>query len=191
MAILNLIVPMRSVSIPAGARSYFLAGPISGGDDWQRLAIAHLATYDPECFVACPCRYGEDKKLQKYLVKSDGKVRFENQTHWERAFINHAAEHGCLLFWIPRESKRNPRPAKSGSYAQDTVVELGRYSERVSQRGWNMVVGAESEALPNLRTIHKNLCYDFGCNWKPEPEFPLYSSLARTVRAAIAKAKGE
>src|SRR6266403_4758892 len=129
----NAVLGVRfDPSSTPGERVYFLAGPIRGADDWQAKAIKLLHEKDPNCYIACPRRYDETHELYQFSLDPplDGvrTTAFFSQTMWERNYLEMAAERGAIIFWLPEESKTNPRKKEDGPYARDTYGELGRWS---------------------------------------------------------------
>ena len=147
----KLILPNTYVDRGAlvGLPLFYLAGPIRGADDWQAKAIQMLDEhYRGNCAVVNPSRYDETHPLYGCKAEGDENV-FRRQTDWEHYYMSEASGHGCLIFWLPCESRENPRPRADGPYAQDTYGELGywRAMLEVSERGGTlrpmMVIGAE------------------------------------------------
>lgn len=159
----------------------FTAGPIQGGDDWQHRCCELLAESSPEPFtVACPYRYKKDHPLYQYCIPGE-EGRFERQTLWERHYLALASRLGTILFWLPEESKTNPR--KGGRpYACGSRDELGEWRGRlIYDPSIKLVIGAE-ERFPLLGPI---VCsYQAVCG----KDFQVHNSLEETVQAAIAKA---
>lgn len=109
---------------------FFLAGPIEGGDHWQRDAANFLWNQYPGCIVADPS-YKQSNIQPKSTVAVCGHIdryAFLQQAEWESYAMNLAARKGTLFFWLPRESTTNPR--REGVYAQCTRVEIGIWIER-------------------------------------------------------------
>lgn len=128
-----LLAPFRAVPQELEDRKiFFLAGPIAGGDNWQRDAADFLWNQYPGCIVADPS-YKESNTQPKSTVTVCGHIdhtSFLQQAEWESYAMNLAARKGTLFFWLPRESTINPRPREHGVYAQDTRVEIGIWIER-------------------------------------------------------------
>jgi hypothetical protein len=187
-------------------RLYFLAGPIRGAKGgygaWQSKAIELLAKEDPGCIVACPCRWGPENRWYDYRMIPQTKFEdpskplmpFASQTLWERHYLEMASYYGCIIFWLPTESKTHPRLKKDGPYAQDTYGELGRWSIKSAYpehfsfqkapgkpRRVNLVVGGEPK-FPGLSTIKKNYSADH------RYEFPLWYDLETTIVRAVHRA---
>ncbi len=91
-------------------------------------------------------------------------------------------ENGCIIFWLPEESRTNPRDDGS-PYARDTYGELGEWRARCStKQNWlvsapRVVIGAEP-GFPGLKQIKTNFEAMI-------PGFPFYDSLEETINAAI------
>jgi hypothetical protein len=196
---INLILPKNFVDVEFGnkQRLYFLAGPIRGAGDWQKEAIKMIAAKDKNCYIVCPCRYDENHELYKYsLAPKLGKKnleKFPNQTMWERYYLELASYYGAIVFWLPLESKTNPRAKEDGPYARDTMGEIGRWSIRHSyglglkikgrnKKRVNFIIGAEEE-FPGLKVIMKNLNADHG------KKFKINNTLNSTINSAIRLAK--
>jgi hypothetical protein len=199
---IKLILPNNGVSLDrlqSGERVYFLAGPIRGGDDWQANAIQMLYEKDPFCYIACPCRYGPEHPLFQYSLPAtespssmpeqvEYEYTFDSQTYWERFYLEEASQRGSVIFWLPCESKENPRKKEDGPYARDTYGELGRWSLRSANpdefsveknnKRVNVVVGAEEE-FPGLSIIQKNFDGDH------EKRFIIYQTLEQTIIEAV------
>jgi hypothetical protein len=181
----KILLPKRQVKIDETERIYFLAGPIRGADDWQAKAIQLIAERDPGCTVACPCRYNKDHPLFGHsIVPELNAYDFPRQTLWEREYIMHAMLHGCLIFWLPCESKTNPRPKDQGPYARDTYGEIGRYfTHKAYQQNLRIVLGAEKQ-FPGLDQILCNLSVDI-----QSLHTHVWSNLPDTIESAVWYAK--
>ncbi len=176
---LNLILPKTFVDSASIVRPlFYLAGPVRGADNWQEQACGFLHyRLGDQCTVVTPNRWGPDHPLHLYRMKGD-EHHFASQTDWERHYLNYASSNGCILCWLPCESKENPR-TEDLPYARDTYGELGRWGERMRSRpAVGMVVGAEPD-FPGLSVIAKNLAADVGDKIKIQPTLKL------TVEAAI------
>ncbi len=157
----------------------FLAGPIRGGGDWQKEACLRLAdVFDKDFCVAVPCRWDEQHPLFEYRVS--GLSRFDYQLNWERHYLELAARKGCILFWLPCESKTNPHPGPE-PYAMDTRGELGEWRGRLMHDGFGncgIVIGAEP-GFHGLSQIKRNFSFAIG------EEFEIKDTLDATVRSAV------
>ncbi|GHV22790.1 hypothetical protein FACS189428_5360 [Clostridia bacterium] len=185
----NLILPKNGVDpdFSNGKRLYFLAGPIRGGGDWQKRAIALLGEKDPGCYVASPSPNGymKEHELLKYGFPTNNPTlasSFTRQTLWERHYLQLALENGALIFWLPVEDANAPREKKDGPYARETYGEIGRWSMKAFMQGTHPIIGAE-KGFSGLDQIYVNLRGDFGKN------FPIYESLEKTIEEAIMHAK--
>ncbi len=158
---------------------FFFAGPILGGGDWQRKCFDEIGKHLINFTAVIPCKYGSDHDLMVYKVSGD-EGRYSRQTLWERRYLRIAAtnKNGCLIFWLPCESKDNPR--QDGSpYARDTYGELGEWRGRMMQDPkLHIVIGAEV-GFRGLSQIQANF------NDALQREFCIYTSLQETVRAAV------
>ena len=163
---------------------FFTAGPSLGGDDWQYQGALGLQKRLSDCYVAIPCPYKNDHPLYQYRVEGDEKY-FARQTFWERLYLKLAGlpekkKEGCVIFWLPCESKVRPR--KDGNpYARDTYGEVGEWRMRMKFQSARVVVGAEA-GFPGLDVIK--------CNFDEtlKTDFPIYPTLEATLDAAVAMA---
>ncbi len=193
-----LILPKNGVvlDLKQGERLYFLAGPIRGAADWQAKAIQRLTELDPHCYIACPCRYDYKHELFQFHIPAtklpsetdderepvEYALEFENQTMWERHYLEQAAQYGSVIFWLPCEDKENPRKKEDGPYARDTYGELGSWRIISSRSEVNLTIGAEKD-FPGITVIQKN--FDADHNKK----FLIYSTLEETLKAAVTLGK--
>ena len=175
---------------------FFLAGPLTGGDDWQSGLCEGLFKLFPEGFtVAIP--YGlEDRPssdrppFSKFTVL-EALEHTTRQLPWERHYLDLAAgvspsdgswvpEQGCIIFWLPVESARYPKPPLHGPYAQDTRGELGEWRGRLmSDRSLRVVVGGHTD-FPGFSTMERNFKFALG------DDFVVYRSMRDTAAAAAA-----
>ena len=189
---IQLILPKEMVWIPKTSIHplYFLAGPVLGGDDWQKDAIEMIARKHPGSQIVCPCRWEADHPLYQYRQIGILPEKYNDehthitssQTLWERYYMRHASLRGCLLFWLPKESTTKPRPIDTGPYGRDSYGEQGEWRYRLSQNpSLGVVLGGDSD-FSGLRVIAKN--------WRDlnGSDFPIYQTLEETVDAAVAKA---
>ena len=180
---MKIIVPKTLVQIKPGyGPLFFLAGPIQGGDDWQRNCYEEIRKHLPHAYVAIP--YYDNSEMSFPLMSqaiegTDADGRFEHQLDWERHYLALAAKQGCIIFWLPEESKLKPRT--SGAYATDTRGEIGRWSVELKYNPqYRIVIGAEPK-FPSLSEIHRNFIADQGF------DFQFHSTLTETVAAALKK----
>jgi hypothetical protein len=183
---MKILIPKRNYEIdPAFGSLFFLAGPVRGGDDWQKKFYELLKTKLDQFYVAIP--YYHVPGMQKFDLLDHAEEGsgddFPRQLDWERFYLEKAATQGCVVFWLPEESKHDPRPKEEGAYATDTRGEMGRWSvHKKYHPEYKLVVGGEA-TFPGLSQIQRNLNADVGC------DFPIYNTLEETVDAAIAAAK--
>ncbi len=176
---MRIIVPKHLVPV-APRPLFFLAGPIRGGGDWQRPMCVALAQRAHNPLIACPCRWPDDHPLAPSFTKGQLGV-FPHQLDWEAHYLQEAAtadKQGCIVFWLPCESKTAPHPGPE-PYAMDTRGELGEWRWRMKTEGAKVVIGAEAE-FPGLSQIQRNFSRALGRN------FPIQPTLEATADAAIA-----
>ena len=168
----NTYIPENEIELPV----IFLAGPIRGGDDWQYRFIKEIEKDFKKGTIVNPVRYEGDHPL--FSVKEKGEENhFESQTLWERYYLDVASRRGCVTFFLPVESKINPRTTGL-PYARDTYGELGEWRGRkMSNNNISLVVGGDSE-FPGIDVIEKNFKYAFG-------DFKIQKSLEDTVRETL------
>lgn len=158
---------------------FFLAGPVRGGDDWQTKCCEEIGKHLPRFYAAIPCMYPETHPLIPFRVT--GKDHdFDRQLTWERHYLDIAATTGCIIFWLPCESKVNPKTGEY-PYAMDTRGELGEWRGRLMfDSKLRVVIGAEPNFL-GLSQIQRNFCL------ATKSDFLIYTTLAETVTAAISE----
>ncbi|MDR2540725.1 MAG: hypothetical protein LBD11_02855 [Candidatus Peribacteria bacterium] len=194
---INLILPKNGVEpdFSNGERLYFLAGPIRGGGDWQKRAVALLGEKDPGCYIASPSPNGymKEHELLEWGLPTNNPAlaySFTRQTLWERYYLQLALENGALIFWLPVEDANIPREKKDGPYARDTYGEIGRWSIYALLEGTYPIIGAEKE-FSGLDQIHVNLREDVGkfLGQSFGKSFPIYDSLEKTLDEAVMYAR--
>ncbi len=167
---MNILLPKTSPVITyAEQKIFFLAGPIRGADDWHQKMAELIWEKSPEALVVIPLRY---EKSHPFFDNNIGGERDEekypSQTKWEREWMKKASHshQGAIIFWLPCESKTNPRKKEDGPYAQDTYGELGAWRIEKKNRGnspayCSVFFGAEI-LFPGLPVIKKNMIADLG-----------------------------
>ena len=180
---MRIILPKTFCEIdPCYGPLFFLAGPIRGGDDWQAECCKEIREYIPNFYAAVPSHYKEDHPLMPYRIVGDDKY-FPRQLNWERHYLELAANTGCIIFWLPCESKINPRGGTE-PYAMDTRGELGEWRARLmfDPKRLGVVVGAEM-LFPGRDQIKRN--FDLAT----KSDFHMWSTLENTVGAAVHKVR--
>lgn len=136
-----------------------------------------------QSLVVCPCRYAQDDPIRNehaHISTDANKVVFKRQTNWERYYLEHASQRGCIIFWLGCEDKNNPR-TDGGPYGRDTYGEQGAWRVHLKYNpSLRVVIGAEPE-FSGLSVIKCNLDEELGY------DFPIYSSMEETVKAAVRK----
>ena len=183
---MKILVPKPFV-YPFGAERrplFFIAGPIRGGGDWQQRMCRVLEELAPNCFVACPSRWGDSHPLSSKFVSGDDN-KFPRQLNWERQYLEFAGTApypGCIIFWLPVQ--REARAVSDGPYAQDTYGELGEWRGRLMRSPFSVrvVVGAE-KFFPGLDVIERNFTLAL------KQPFPIYGTMEETARQAVEVAR--
>lgn len=140
----------------------FLAGPIQGTYDWQKVAVEFLGSLAPGVAIANPRR--------EYLP---GDFVYSAQVDWETFMLRQAAETGVILFWLAKETDHDPGRA----YAQTTRFELAEWATRAQfDRNVRIVVGIE-EGYSGARYVRRRLGQD--CPW-----LVIHEDLQKTCLAA-------
>jgi hypothetical protein len=180
---MKIILPKAYIDHTQANPLFFLAGPVLGGGDWQRKCAIKINTIVDEPCIVIPCRYSEYDPM-KLLVPERYTCSYLSQTCWERKYLELAGDrrcgvkNGCILFWLPCESKSQPR-IDGNPYGRDTYGELGEWRGRMMDHpDHRIVIGAE-DGFPGLKQITRN--YSEALNKK----FPIYKTLDETIDAAI------
>ena len=177
---------------------FFLAGPLSGGEDWQSRMCEALLQFIPKGFtVAIP--YGLDDRPPSLqppfspFTLLPPVTRTERQLAWERHYLDLAAgasqaqasvpHRGCIVFWLPAESALFPKPTSHGPYAQDTRGELGEWRGRLMHDGSLRVVVGGDRHFHGFDTMERNFKHALG------DDFKAHSTMEETAAAAAAVCK--
>ncbi len=160
---------------------FFLAGPVRGGNNWQVDACAEIGKHVARFYAAVPCREHQVLSLSQYRVAGTG-LDFDRQLTWERYYLRQAGQEGCVIFWLPRESKIDPRGGDE-PYAMNTRGELGEWRAHLMYNpNMRVVVGAEP-GFYGLSEIKRNFNLALG------HDFPVHDTLSDTVAAAMKEIK--
>lgn len=173
---IKILVPKEHNPQMVQMPTYFLAGPVKGGGNWQFKAIQELQKHLQDFYVAVPFRILPGEPFYEFVDKGTGED-FPRQTLWERHFLSEASQFGSIIFWLPCEDRSNPRPG--GDYARDTRGELGEWRGRmIGDSRLKVVVGAEA-GFPGLSQIKANFDDALG------EDFVIYPTLEDTVKMAV------
>lgn len=151
---------------------FFLAGPLSGGADWQSAMVAALRAEVAGGPFTVAIPYGAHRPQSDAppfapYTMLPAAAHTERQLEWERYYLDAAAgvppkggapaaARGCVVFWLPEESKKYPKGAGHGPYAQDTRGELGEWrGHMMCVQGLRVVVGGEA-GFPGMDTLTRN-----------------------------------
>ena len=146
--------------------SIFLAGPIQGAPDWQAEAIEILKKISSVVHITSPRRPA--RALGEFSEKD-----YHGQVEWEHHYLDYAAEHGVILFWLAKEAEQ----IAGRAYAQTTRFELGEAIARHYLKGIKVVVGIE-KGFSNERYLRKTIK-------EKAPNVPMLNTLEDTCRVAV------
>lgn len=168
---------LKNVNIPTTRPVIFLAGPIRNAPKWQEKAIEILLEKNEAVFVASPTR-----EISKHLTiftepaRSEEYKAFERQRAWEQFYLNQAAEKGCILFWLPKES--DVKEFEGKVYAHITMMELGEWIARKKMNPKiNLVIGTDGD-FPEWSTIEFELKTEL-------PDLTICTSLDQSIDKAL------
>ena len=172
---------------------FFLAGPLSGGGDWQSCMCEALLKEMTTAFtVAIPYglhdRPASSREPFSQFTELQADARTDRQLAWERHYLDlaagaplvHAAapQPGCIVFWLPEESARYPKDTAHGPYAQDTRGELGEWRGRLMyDSSLRVVLGGDSR-FPGFNTMERNFMHALG------DDFKVHRTMQETAAAA-------
>lgn len=198
MTHIKLLLPRTLVDFNEATDTvFFLAGPIKGANDWQKDAIKLLQKYahtphdGGNIYVVCPSIYKPNHEL--YSLRTTGIIKESHtkkqkktttsRTDWERHHLEIASRLGCIIFWLGKEDKKNPRKREDGPYARDTYGELGEWRARIYYE-WkyghtqiNLVIGAHPD-FPGLEQIERNFKRMVG------EDFKISNTMDETIKMA-------
>lgn len=181
---MKILIPKDYYEIePEDCPLFYLAGPVRGADDWQKTCVELLEKHLGRNFCVAIPYYHKDNKNFPLVEKAEvgKKGLFERQLDWERHYMEQAAHRGCLLFWLPEESKTNPR--KEGPYAADTRGEVARWSVELRHAPLLSIAFGGEAGFYGIDQIKRNLNADQGYT------HDFGSSLEETVAFAVDKAR--
>lgn len=144
----------------------FLAGPIQGASHWQNEAITLFKERNfllEGLTIASPRRNDETWQFQ-----------YEAQVNWETHYLNRAALHGAILFWLSKEFEHDCGRA----YAQTTRYELGEWLAKSETFKTPIVVGIEPGFTGERYVRHRLSHGDF-------KHIPITNTLEETVEATL------
>lgn len=181
-------VPLDEIKTPL----IFLAGPIGGGEKggvaWQTTALEFFLPY--EVTVASPKAYEPEDPVYKYLRIGDGQ-KFHDALGWERYYLRGAAQKGCLVLWMPEESKTHPK--LDGIFGRDTRPESGEWRAKcAANRNLRIEAGIEP-GFSGASVVQRNFWYEFqDPDRSPllpadQTSFTFHDKLEDTLRAALVR----
>lgn len=143
----------------------FLAGPIQGAEDWQRIAIELISKGNPALNIASPRGDYSGRQFD-----------YNTQVDWETHYLNQAAKSGAILFWLAKEKEHMCDRA----YAQTTRFELGEWLTKYHfDRNLKLSLGIEP-GFSGERYIRRRIGQD-------NPEIMICSTLEDVCRDVIQK----
>lgn len=185
----NILIPKHLYNINVGDPVFFLAGPVRGGGDWQKDCAEMIVKAVPCARIAIPYYHTSEEHFPLREIARQGTgAECSRQLNWERYYLDLASKIGCVIFWLPAESKTKPRT--DGMYACDTRGEIGEWRGRLmGNRNLRVVVGGETdkgkpkgEGFYGFDQIERNFKEAVGS------DFMIYPTLNETVESAIRKA---
>jgi len=167
----------KNVKIETNRPVMFLAGPIRNAPKWQEEAVKIFLEKNETVFVASPTReLGQDLMLFVEVDKPTEYELFERQRAWEQYYLNAAAQKGCIIFHLCRESDVKEFPDKI--YAHITMMELGEWIARCKvDKEINLVISTDGN-FPEWSTIEYELKTEL-------PFVPIRYSLEEAIDTAI------
>lgn len=180
---MKILLPKTYVDIHKDTPVFFLAGPVRGGDDWQLQCIKLIEEMmrEKDFYIAIPyfVQILSDDHLCLLNRVHGEENKFDRQLNWERYYLDIASKQGCIIFWLPEQSKINPRP--DGVYARDTMGELGEWrGVMMNNSNCKVVVGGEDE-FDGFDIISRNFKLALG------NDFEIHKTLEDTVKGAVLK----
>ncbi len=179
---MKLVLPTTIVpTCPGHGPLFFLAGPTRGGGGWQDVCCKELSRLFHDFYAAIPY-FPHNSRECSHVCRGIHDVT--EQLKWKRHYFERASRMGCVILWLPEESKISPRPPGKGSYAQATIADIARSSVYLKRNSdLNIVIGAEP-GFPELERIQANFQLEFGST------FPFHTSLRSVIEAAISTTGG-
>lgn len=189
---MTILVPKQIIPVQPTIEAplFFLAGPIRGGGDWQHQMALELMRQCPKANIACPSRWTAEHPLAEHFVQPFSQAP-NRQLVWERHYMEQAAigdyksdytTPGCLIFWLPLESKSDPHPGPE-PYAMDTRRELGKFTALYGWAGARVVLGGDRQFY-GLDVILNEFADVSGTD-----TFPYYETMSELVEAALSESR--
>lgn len=145
----------------------FLAGPIQGAENWQKIAIELILKENPFINIASP--RGDYSKR---------KFDYNTQIDWETRYLNQAANTGAILFWLAKEKEHICNRA----YAQTTRFELGEWiAKHKFNKNIKLSIGIEP-GFSGEKYLRRRIKQD--C-----PEIVIHRTLIKVCKDIIQKLK--
>ena len=167
----SIILP-NTFSETHGRPVIFLAGPIRCAPKWHAEAIAYLLEKSPDILIAAPVRQIPDTFNKQILEGVPN--HFHRQRAWEHHYLDLAAKHGCVLFWLPGPAEANPNKV----YGAMTRVELGQWITKIKHDPASRVVFGSDGKFPEISTVMYDMSLD-------APRHRLHATLKDTCDAAL------
>lgn len=191
---MKILIPKGYVDphtiVTKGAPLIFLAGPVRGGGEWQVTMAQILKAKMRAVVVAIPSRWdSKTHKLRNYFLEPEDDGHFPRQLAWEQFYLKQAgykAEYGCVLFWLPPESKIEPHHGPE-PYAMDTRRELGKWGALMKYEHARVVVGSptpineppKKDQFHGLSQIKRDWEYEL------DKEVSFHQTMEETAEAAL------
>lgn len=139
----------------------YLHGPIQGACHWQTDAIDVLVRLAPHLTVASPRALAFQGNNEAHLA-------------WEQAFLERAARHGVILFWLARETQHRC----NRSYASQVRFDLGEWAARSRAQARACIVVGIERGFTGRVHLERRLTQTY-------PHIPICRTLRQTCTAAV------
>lgn len=181
---MRIIIPKTFCEIdPTYGPVFFTGGPVRGGGDWQQKCCKIIQQHLKQFYIAIPYYHNSEEPYPLMTQAMLGKQNvFPRQVNWERFYMQQAATNGCLIFWLPEQSKTNPRPISTGPYGRDSYGELGRWSAELKYNPHYKIAFGGEEGFSGIDLIRRNLLDDL------KKDYPFFDNLPDLVSFAISLA---
>ena len=156
----KILLPLEEKQVEGSV--IFLAGPVTGAENWQNDAAKAIQGLSKDIYIANP-----RKEWNK------GEYVYEPFMDWELYYLERAAKKGVILFWLGNEKTHDcKRP-----FAQTCRFELGEWITKHIKDNVNVVIGIDTDFSGSVyveRRIKKDC-----------PDLPVVYSLEEACEIAV------